>query len=81
VPEPGEVYHDDVFDWETIVVDVKEDVIILDDPVGGEGTREYSKEIWKLNESVGRFDKLREVDPGFEEETDQNENERSIFDF
>jgi hypothetical protein len=60
--QEGEVYYDNTFDSELKVIEVKEDTLIIDDYVSGDGTREYRK--WELehNIGVGRFEKVGEED-------------------
>ena len=59
-PETGEVYYDDVFNWEITIVSVEKDVLYLDDPVEEGEVREYKKFLWEHNISVGRFEKVRD---------------------
>lgn len=72
----GEVYWDNTFEQEAVVVDVEGDVLKIDDDIGGDDYREYPKDAMKHNISVGRFEKIDETD--VESEDEQREG---IFDF
>lgn len=85
--EAGEVYHDDLFDSELTIVEVTQGTVTVDDRVAGQGVRDLRREIdWEHNVSVGRYEKVDEVEevhvPETQEpEKDEEPEEKGLFDY
>lgn len=94
---PGEIFHDSVFDSEVTFVYEDGDAVVIDDSVGEDGIREVRKEDWEHNVLVGRYEKVGETEreqikmdeleqENYEEyvamgEVEIEEDEKGIFDY
>jgi len=79
MPQEGEVYWDNTLNEEVTVLESSEDKLVIEHE--SIEPREYPDWQWQINESCGRFEKLREVDDVDSPEQEETDEKPSLFDF